>query len=241
MNLKKSGARAVVCVSTPAPMSVSRSARGGAAARLGRLVLALGLGAGALGSLSACAPLLLGGAFVGGGLMAVDRRTTGTQIEDQGLEIKAAGKAVELLGKSAHVNVTAYNRIVLLTGEVPSEAGRQQLEQAVQRLENARSVVNELAVAGVSSLGSRSNDTVLSTKVKSSLLDAKDLPGSAVKVVTERAIVYLMGRVTEREARRATDIARGVSGVQKVVRVFEVVSEEELAETTPKAAPAVSR
>lgn len=238
MNLKQSGARAVVPVSLSVPVSAPASARRarGPAARLARLVLTVGLGASALASLSACAPLLLGGAFVGGGLMAVDRRTTGTQIEDQGLEIKASGKAVELMGKSAHVNVTAYNRIVLLTGEVPSEAGKQQLEQAVQRLENARSVVNELAVAGVSSLGSRSNDTVLSTKVKSSLLDAKDLPGSAVKVVTERAIVYLMGRVSEREARRATDIARGVSGVQKVVRVFEVVSEEELAETAPRTA-----
>jgi osmotically-inducible protein OsmY len=117
---------------------------------------------------------------------------------------------------------------------VPSEADKVAVEQAIARVENVRSTVNELAVAGAASLTSRSNDTLLTSKVKASFVDARDVLSNAFKVVTERSTVYLMGRVTEREATRASDLARSVSGVQKVVRVFEIVSEAELAAITPK-------
>ncbi|MBZ8139353.1 transporter [Rubrivivax gelatinosus] len=182
----------------------------------------------AAASLSACAPLIVGGAMVGGSLMVIDRRTSGAQVEDQGIELKAAS-AVRDLATLGHVNVTSYNRMVLLTGEVPAEEDRARVENAVRRVENVRHVTNELVVAGNSSLGSRSNDSILTSKVKATFVDAKDLQSPAIKVTTERAVVYLMGRVTEREATRASDLARSVSGVNKVVRVFEVISEAELA------------
>lgn len=186
--------------------------------------------------MSACAPLLVGGAVVGGSLMVVDRRTSGTQVEDQAIELKALTRIRESVGDRAHVNVTSYSRLVLLTGEVPSEADKAAVEQNIARIENVRSIVNELVVSGNASLTSRSNDTILTSKVKASFVDAKDLQANAVKVVTERGSVYLMGRVTEREAARAAEIARGVSGVQKVVRVFEVITEAELADMVPKQA-----
>ncbi|KRD42560.1 transporter [Acidovorax sp. Root275] len=186
--------------------------------------------------LSACAPLIVGGAVVGG-VMAVDRRTTGTQIEDEGIELRAANRIRETLGDRAHVNVTSYNRQTLLTGEVPSAQDRQTVEQIVSQVENARSVVNDLAVLPASSLSQRSNDTFITGKVRASLVDAQDISANSFKVVTERNIVYLMGRVSQREANRATEIARGVSGVSKVVRVFEIVSEEELRRIAPQPAP----
>jgi osmotically-inducible protein OsmY len=179
-------------------------------------------------SLGGCAAILVGGA-VGTALVATDRRTSGVQLEDQAIELKAANRIRETVGERGHVNVTSYNRIVLLTGEVASEADRSAIEQTVSRVENVRSTQNELAVMGSSSLTARSNDAVLTSKIKASYIDAKDLQANAVKVVTERGTVHLMGRVTEREATRATDLARGVSGVLKVVRVFEILSEAELA------------
>lgn len=186
------------------------------------------------GALSACAPLVLGGAMVGSVLMATDRRSSGAQVEDQAIELKAINRVREVVGDRAHVSTTSYNRMVLLTGEVPNEADKAAVEQAVARIENVRSTVNDLAIAGNSSLTSRSNDTILTSKVKASFVDARDMLSNAFKVVTERGTVYLMGRVTEREATRAADLARSVSGVQKVVRVFEVVTEAELADLQPK-------
>ena len=184
-------------------------------------------------ALSGCAPLLIGGAMVGGTMMAVDRRTAGAQVEDQTIEIKAgieAGKAAP----SAHLNTTSYNRMLLITGEAASEADRKAIEQAAGRIENLRSVVNEVAVMGNTSISARSNDTIITGKVKAAFIDAKDLQAQSLKVVTERGIVYLMGVVTEREANRASDVTRAVGGVQKVVRVFEVISEAELAALQPK-------
>jgi len=185
--------------------------------------------------LGACAPLLIGGAMVGGSLMVIDRRTSGAQIEDQGIEMKSLTRVSEAIGDRGHVSTTSYNRLVLITGEVPTEADKAAVELAVARIENVRSIVNELAITSASSLGTRSNDTLLTSKVKASMVDTKDLQTNAFKVVTDRGVVYLMGRVTEREAARAAEVARGVSGVHKVVRVFEIVSEGELAETQPKA------
>lgn len=202
--------------------------------------LLAGLAAGML--LSACAPLLIGGAIVGGSMMAIDRRSSGTQIDDQAVELKSLNRVDEAIGKRGHVNTTSYNRIVLITGEVPTEADKLSVEQAVARIESVRSIVNELVVGPDSSIGTRSNDTVLSGKVKASLVDAKDLQANSFKVVSERGVVYLMGRVTEREAARAAEVARGVGGVQKVVRVFDIVSEAELANLNrPAAASAPPR
>jgi osmotically-inducible protein OsmY len=187
-------------------------------------------------ALAGCAaPLLVGGAVAGGAAVVLDRRSTGTQVEDQAIELKAMNRVREAVGDRAHVNVTAYNRQVLITGEAPGEADRTAIEQAVSRVDNVRTIVNELAVMAPSSLSARSNDAILTTKVKATYVDAKDLHAQAVKVVTERGIVYLMGRVTEREAERATDLARRVAGVQKVVRVFETITEAELADMKPKA------
>lgn len=183
---------------------------------------------------SACAPLILGGAMVGGALLATDRRTSGIQLEDQSIQIKAAARANEAVGDLGHINVNSYNRLVLITGEVGTEADRAAVEQAVARVENVRGTVNELAVLGNSSLTSRSNDLLILGKVKASMFDAKDVMSNAFDLHVERGVVYLMGRVTEREAARVADIARSVSGVQKVVRVLEVVSEAELAAQLPK-------
>jgi osmotically-inducible protein OsmY len=184
--------------------------------------------------LAGCAPLLVGGAMVGGTMVAIDRRTTGTQVEDQSIEVKAANRVKEAVGDRAHVNITSYNRTVLLTGEAINDADKAAIEQAVQRIENVRSTVNEVAVTIPSAMSTRSNDALLTGKVKATFIDAKDLQVNAFKVVTERGNVYLMGRVTEREATRATDLARTVSGVQKVVRVFDIVTEQELAENATK-------
>ena len=180
-------------------------------------------------TLSGCAALLVGGAAVGTALMVTDRRTAGVQIEDQSIELKAATRVRDAVGERGHISVVSYNRMVLLTGEVASEADRAAIEQTIVRIENVRSTVNELAVMGSSSMTARSNDTILTSKVKASFLDAKDLQANTIKVVTERGTVFLMGRVTEREAVRAAELARGVSGVQKVVRVFDILTDAELA------------
>ena len=193
------------------------------AARVAALALA------AAAALPACAPVVVGGAMVGGVLASIDRRTTGTQVEDQAIELKSSSRVREVAGEQANVSVTSYNRIVLLTGEVPDAAARAAVEQAVGRIEGVRSVVNELAVMGKTTLTARSNDAVLSARVKAGFIDAKDLQAQAVKVTTERGVVHLMGRVTEREATRAVEVARSVPGVQKVVRVFEILTEAQLA------------
>ncbi|MBA3057549.1 MAG: BON domain-containing protein [Gammaproteobacteria bacterium] len=196
------------------------------------LLLSASLG----GALSACAPIIIGGAVVGS-LMATDRRTAGTQIEDEGIELRASSRIRESLGDRVHVNVTSYNRQVLLTGEVPNAQDKQLVEQVVSQVENVRSIVNELALLGHSTLTQRSSDALVTGKVKAGLLDAKDLFANAFKVVTERGTTYLMGRVTQREANRATDITRATGGVQKVVRLLEIISEEELKNQLPKPAP----
>jgi len=181
----------------------------------------------AAAGLGGCAALVVGGA-VGTAFVVTDRRTSGVQLEDQAIELKAVNRIREAVGERGHINATSYNRTLLLTGEVASDADRSAIEQTVSRIENVRSTVNELAVMGSSSLTARSNDTILTSKVKASYIDAKDVQSSVIKVVTERGTVFLMGRVTEREATRAAELARGISGVQKVVRVFEILTEAEL-------------
>ena len=206
-------------------------------ATMKRLALALGAVVLFSGALTACVPLVVGGAMAGGSLLAIDRRTSGAQLEDEGIELRAASRIRGTFGDRVHVNLTSYNRQVLLTGEVPSAQDKQQIEQVVTGVENVTSVVNELAVAGQTSLSQRSNDTFLTGRVKAMLLDARDLQSNVFKVVTERGTVYLMGRVTQREADRATQVVRSTPGVQKVIRVFEVISEQELARLAPPVKP----
>ncbi|HSV47353.1 MAG TPA: BON domain-containing protein [Ramlibacter sp.] len=199
-----------------------------------RPLLALLTTALAAGALGGCAPLLLGGAAVGT-MMVYDRRTSGAQVEDEGIELRAASRLRDAFGQRAHINASSYNRQVLLTGEVASEADKAQAEQVVARVENVRLIVNELAVMASTTLAQRSGDALVTGKVKASLLDARDLYAGAIKVVTERGITYMMGRVTAREADRATQIARSVNGVQRVVRIFEIVSDQELQQMVPAA------
>jgi osmotically-inducible protein OsmY len=199
-------------------------------------ILAIALAASLAASLSACVPLVVGGAAVSA-MVAVDRRTSGAQLEDEGIELRGASRLREALGDRAHINITSYNRQVLLTGEVPNEAAKQQAEQIVSRVENVHTIVNELAVMGNTSMVQRSNDVFITGKVRASLVDAKDLYVGAFKVVTERGIVYLMGRVTQREADRATSIARQIGDVQRVIRIFEVIGTDELLRIQTQAPP----
>ena len=191
------------------------------------LVLSGAVLASALVGLSGCAPLIVGGAVMTG-VVATDRRTAGAQVEDEAIELKVASAVRKDLGERVHLNVTSFNRKVLLTGEARSQADKERAEKLAQSQENVQSIVNDLAVAPPSSLTQRSKDVVITSQVKAAFIDAKDLQVNAIKVVTERGAVYLMGRVTAREAKRASDIVRGISGVTKVVRVFDEISEEEL-------------
>lgn len=193
---------------------------------------ALALVVTSLAGLSGCFPVLVGGAVMGG-LVATDRRTSGSVVEDEGIELRSSSRIKDALGDRGHINVTSYNRQVLLSGEVPSAQDKQLVEQIVSRVDNVRNIVNELAVMGNASLTQRSSDSLITGRVKASLVDAKDLFSNAFKVVTERGTTYIMGRVTEREAKRATQVVSSTSGVQKVVRIFEIISEEELARMLP--------
>jgi len=185
--------------------------------------------------LGGCAPIIVGTAVVGGAMVVTDRRTSGAQIDDEVIEAKASGRIGEALpGDNVRVNTTSYNRMVLLTGEVPTEADKTTVEQVVARIDNVVSVVNELTVGPPNSFNEKTKAAFITTKVKASFVDAKDVFSNQIKVVTHRGVVYLMGRVTEREATRAAEIARGVSGVVKVVKVFEILSEAELANTASR-------
>lgn len=184
-------------------------------------------------SLSACAPLMFGG-VIGGAMVASDRRTTGIQVEDEGIEQRAASAMRENFGTKEHINITSYNRQVLISGEVTSDLVRRQAEQLVGKVQNVRGVINELAVGPASSNSERASDVLLAAKVKAAMVDTEDVFANVYKVVAERGTIYLMGRVTQREAQRATDVVRGVSGVKRVVRVFEYLTEDELRALQPK-------
>lgn len=180
-----------------------------------------------------CLPLLSGcfgvaAVGVGGGvLMLSDRRASETYITDEGIELRAGNRISENYGTKVHVNVTSYNRMVLLTGEVPSAAVKAEVEKLVSAVPNVKSISNELAIAGPSSMTGRSNDAYLTSKVKARFVDAQKFSANHVKVVTEAGVVFLLGLVTQPEADAAVDIARTTGGVQKVVRVFEIISPEE--------------
>lgn len=181
-----------------------------------------------LGStLTACAPLLVGGA-AGGAMLAVDRRTSGAQLDDEGIELRAKNRMASALQERGHLDPVSYNRILLLTGQVPTEADRQQAEAVARTVPNVRNVVNELTVGPAASLSQRTSDSLTTGRVKSALLGTRSLQSGAIKVVTELSTVYLMGIVTPREADLATSTVRDVNGVLKVVKVFEIVNESAL-------------
>lgn len=196
------------------------------ASLLSTLVMCLGLA-------SCAAPLMFGG-VIGGAMVATDRRTAGIQLEDEMIEQRSGTAMRENFGSKEHINITSYNRQVLITGEVSNENVRRQVETLVGRVENVRAVVNELAIGPASSTSDRANDVLLVAKVKASMVDTEDVFANVFKVVSERGTVYLMGRVTQREAKRATDVVRGMGGVKRVVRVFDYLTEDELRAMQPK-------
>ena len=189
-------------------------------------------------SLQACVGIMVGGAVVGT-LAATDRRTLGAQTEDKTIAVKGETRIPKVVGPNDHINVTSFNRKVLLTGEVRDEAAKAAAEREAASIEGVHSVVNELGVGGASSYTSRSNDAVITGKIKASFVDNKTLSANSIKVVTERGEVFLMGRVTQGEGNLAAEITRGVSGVSKVVKVFEYITDDEyrLLSTTSDTGP----
>ncbi len=175
-------------------------------------------------TLSGCIPLVIGG-VAGTAAIATDRRTTGAQLDDELIEDKTTAELLERFkGRDVHLNVTSYNGNVLLTGETPTDGVKSEIEDVARRMPKARSVQNELVVGAAADLGSRSNDTFITSKVKARFIEANKFQINHVKVVTERAVVYLLGVVRPEEGNAAADIARTTSGVQRVVKVFEYLN-----------------
>jgi osmotically-inducible protein OsmY len=191
-----------------------------------KAILLVGACAALTPALTGCVPVAAVGVGAGA-LVFADRRPTETYIADEAIETRATNRVSEKYGDKVHVNMTSYNRAVLLTGEVPSDAVRTEVERIVASVPNVKAITNELLVAGISSFGARSNDSYITSKVKARFVDANKFAANHVKVVTEAGTVYLLGLVTQRESNDAVEVARTTGGVQKVVRVFEIVSDEE--------------
>ncbi|ATE58874.1 BON domain-containing protein [Thauera sinica] len=192
-----------------------------------RRKLLLGIAAAAtLPVLQGCFPVVATGVGATAAMVA-DRRTSGTYIEDEAIEWKASGRISEHFGSNTHVNVTSYNRNVLLTGEVPNENTRAEVERLVAGVEHVKGIINEVVVGPTSSLTTRGNDTLITSNVKARMVDSQNVPAHNVKVVTEVNVVYLLGMVTRAEADAAAEVARTSKGVRKVVRAFEYISDEE--------------
>ena len=194
----------------------------------GRLGMALLAALAISGALGGCATVVVGAAAQGA-MLAVDRRSTGAQVDDQTIEVKASSAVVAAVGDKPHVSVTSYNKVVLLTGEVPTEADRAKVEAAVAKVENVRAVLNELGVMPNASLNQITADSITTGKVKAAFIDTPQLQTASIKVVTDRGVVFLMGRVTDAESTLAGNSARSVGGVKKVVKAFEIITPAELA------------
>jgi len=182
-----------------------------------------------LPALQGCFPIVAGGA-VGAAAMFADRRTSGAYVEDEGIEWRTRTRLRERFGSGINVSVTSYNRNVLLSGQVPDEATRAEVGRIAAGVDNVQGVINEVEIAGLSSLTSRSNDALITSRVKARFVDDQTFAANHVKVVTESGTVFLMGIVTRREADAATEVARTTSGVERVVRAFEFVTDEEAAQ-----------
>ena len=195
--------------------------------KMARPMATIGLCCAAALSLQGCVELMIGSAVVGT-FAATDRRTFGAQADDKAIVLKGENRMRNALGSAAHINVSSFNRRALLTGEVADERAKETAEREMRAVDGVLEVANELEIGPITSYSTRSNDTLITTKVKASFVDTKDLYGSAFKVVTENGAVFLMGRVTQREGNLAGDVTRGVSGVRKVVKIFDYISEPEL-------------
>ena len=203
-----------------------------------RPLLALALGAALVSSLQGCVPLVVGATAVGS-MAAVDRRTLGAQTDDKSIELKGEGRASKITGDMGRVAVTSYNGLVLLTGEVKDDKMKAEVEQQIITLPGVKRIENDLAVAPVSTVSARSADLVITSKVKAAIIDTKDLYLSAFKVHTDRGVVYLMGRVTQREGRLGAEVARNAaSNIKKVVKLFEYISDDDLKDLQTQQAPA---
>lgn len=180
--------------------------------------------------LSGCfVPVIAAGVGVGA-YSATDRRSLGAQADDKVIASRVDSQLSDALSDRSHVNVNAFNRKVLLTGEVPDQANKDRAEAIARAVPNVTSVVSDLEIGGMTPASNRNNDAYLTTKVKAELVSRKDIFANAYKVVTEKSIVYLMGRVTRSEGDAAAEAARSVSGVQKVVKVFDYLTDAELAQ-----------
>lgn len=182
----------------------------------------------ALPMLQGCVPAVIVGGAAVGVMSASDRRSTGTQTDDETTEWKASSHIPVQFKDGSHVNFTSYNRNLLITGEVYNEEGKQAIGEAVAKIEGVRQVYNELLVGPVTSLSSRSKDTFIDSKVKARLVDSNQISANHIKVVTERGTTYLMGIVSEREAKVAIAVARTTDGVRKVVNVMEILPDEDI-------------
>jgi osmotically-inducible protein OsmY len=178
-------------------------------------------------SLAACTPLVVGGALTGA-MVAVDRRSSGAQLDDQGIELRASNRLRDEMGNRARVSVTSYNRHVLLTGEAANEAAKAEVEAVLRSMDNVGPIYNELGITNSPSFTEKASDGLLTGRVKAGLVEIRELSANAFKVVSERGTVYLMGRVSQKEADMATEVARTTKGATRVVRVMEILTEEEL-------------
>ena len=192
-----------------------------------RAALIAVLGVSALTGLTGCFPIVATTAATTA-LVATDRRTAGAQLDDQRIEMRANKLIGDTSLEPYHIDTTSYDRRALLTGEVPNEQAKEQAGKIVSGIESVRGVTNELQIGPNASFQERSQDTVITGRIKASFVDAKDLNANAFKVVTELGVVYMMGRVTQREADRAADIARSISGVKRVVTLFELISDADV-------------
>lgn len=190
-----------------------------------RLAAQIILGLASLACLGGCVPLVVGGTAATTAVVATDRRTAGEQLDDQTIEIRANNDLINAFSDSARIAVTAYAGRVLLVGDVPNENDKAQAETIVRKIPKVRVVNNYLRVGALTSLSVRTNDTWITSKVKSQLVATKDIPSRTIKIVTERGVVYLMGKVTEDEGRRAAIVASNITGVNKVVKLFDIVSQ----------------
>jgi osmotically-inducible protein OsmY len=176
-----------------------------------------------------------------GALVLTDRRMSETYVADEAIEIRIASRIREQFGERVHVNATSYNRMVLLTGEVPDATIKAEAEKIASAAPNVKSISNELAIAGPSNFGGRSNDSYITSKVKARFIDVGKFAPNHVKVVTEAGVVFLLGLVTQAEANAAVEIARTTGGVLKVVRVFEIITPEQAKKIDSAPPPAANK
>ena len=185
------------------------------------LLAALSVLAVSLCLLSGCVPVLIAGAAGGAAMVATDRRSAGAQVDDESIELKITTQASSEFGERIHLNVTSYNGIVLLTGEVPDQAALASVGNLAKNTEKVRVVHNEMVIGPNSDFSARSNDTYITSKVKTRMIEANKFPPNVVKVVTERGVVYLMGIVSKEEGDAAAEIAATTAGVARVVKFFQ--------------------